>query len=234
MKKLWALGVALAATLALGAVVVATASGVEFLLAEWQVGGVNVAAELAVKVTGEFDLVDNKVPFIGEASVLCSAVFIGTITTNGSDLVNEFLDLTELIMAGNGLGTTALSCTNIANCVEPLVWALNLPWLTTAELMEDMGSLFVELFTEGGAGNPGWEVECMGMGGISDECNASLFIGEASNIVGMAVEVTFSRAFNELSGIGLATCSQGGAGSGIIAGSLRVTSAEGVVSVTST
>jgi hypothetical protein len=232
--------ISLVAVFAFGVMVVASASAVEFLLAEWLFEGAAVTAELRVQVSAELELTNTKAFFGQGVTVLCSVNWDGAILSNGTfsdgeDLTNEALSLSAGQISG-ALTGAALTCLNILNCVEPLVWFVNLPWNTLLELMEDTASFFVDLITESSNEKPaGWHLECMGVGGISDECTASLFIGEIKNLA-MGEEIVFSRAFNELSGIGMGTCTMGGANSSLIVGNGMITdtSMAGTISASST
>lgn len=217
MKKLNVVFAALVAVFAFGALTVASASAVTFLLAEWLVKGVAVAAALPSESTGELILEDIKGGlFLEDAAVLCSGILVGTVEPASKDTITELLTLTL-----GGISTTPLSgeglvCSDDLNCPEPdRVWAEHLPWNTEVELAEEGGEIFwVDLLKTGGAGNPAWEVTCFG---IEDLCEATeaavqlLLSADAKTLLG-----EFSEGFRELMGAPTGTCERGGAGSGLV------------------
>ncbi len=220
MRKLQVLGVALIAVFAFGVIAVESASAAPtFLLAVWLVNKEELLAELLVEVDGELELEDTKVPLVGKASALCDGILDGWVGPNSLGYVSEVLTL-----GGGAVNTTALTapglkCTNVENCAEPTtVWAVNLGWETEVELMEDGGSIFfAELLTSlNGTKTVGWEVECSG---LTDTCTIAQGAAEIKlNAAGTAVIGAFSEAFTLLAGNMNATCSLGGAESGVVKG----------------
>src|SRR5258708_35871573 len=166
MKKLHIFNLALVAVFAFGALTVASASAVEFLLAEWLVNGSPVTTELATDSEGEL-LFEETVLGI-KIDALCSGILDGTIGANGADLITALLNL-----AGGEIPTTELvepgiACTNDLNCPEPLAWADKLPWESLLELMVDgTETFFVDLLI-----GAGYHIVCMGTG-TSDLCTAA-------------------------------------------------------------
>jgi hypothetical protein len=218
MKRFQLLGVALVAVFAFGALVVASASALPtFLLAEWLVGGNPITAELHVDIVGELLLEDEKALGLIKAKVLCSGLLEGSMGLTGEDLITKLFDL-----LGNEINKTALTeaglvCENQENCPEPLVWAINLPWNTLLELMEENNEVFfADLISSGGGGNPGWYVWCMGTNTV-DTCEAAEGVtkitAEAPNLDGM-----FEEAFTELAGLKLALCTLPNAETGVVEG----------------
>lgn len=205
-----------------------------FLLAGFLNSGGESLPESNINTSGELELEDNKVPLVGKADVLCSGVLHGLIL--GSTEPSHLEILSVLSLGGTAINTKALEeagleCTNIANCPTPLVWAVHLPWLLELELLEDdVLSIFVYLFLSSGAGNPGWEVNCMG-NGTSDECTEEEAVAEAKNVTGGEVEGTFSEAGTELDGEKPGTCTLGGAKSGEVLGT-GLTKLEGTGTLT--
>lgn len=236
MKRLKILGVALVAVFAVGIVAVESASAVEFLLAEWLLNGVPVEAELADDGSGEITLEDTKVPLLGRASVVCSHFRDGAYLGNGAGTTTELLTLAGELVNLTPLTELGLTCVNQLNCIEPLAWALHLPWNTLAELMEDpVGtSFFVELSLNSGFGNPGFEINCMGSGGITDECTSTELVDQLSNEA-FGVLGVFSLEFRLLVGAPAINCTQGGTEAGEVSGSEEDTPKEGgTVSISST
>lgn len=205
---------ALFAILALGAMAAASsASAVTFLLAEWLENGVGTTETMLVETSGSLELMDNNAPVTGGlTTVLCEGILDGFIGPNGAD------EITEILTTGGGaistieLSGSGLSCTAVAGtCGSPKVWAVNLPWLTLAELWEESTEHgFVDLIEpHTGGGNPGWYVECtiLGIKG-SDTCTTPQGASSLSN-EGEGVLGVFSEPFTELMGLKLATCSRG-------------------------
>jgi hypothetical protein len=216
MRKFRLLGLMLLAVFAFGAVAAMSASAVEFLLAEWLAAGVSVTGELLVQSPGEL-LLESSPPLIGKVDVLCSGILDGFLLENGEDLITEVLSLGG-VATGTPLTGTAIACTNVEKCPEPLVWPVHLPWLTLLELMEDPAgtSFFVVLILPDGAGNPGWEVECM-IGGASEECTSPEGVFEVMNETTTSTAL-FSEAITELAGLKLANCTVAGNEKGIVEG----------------
>ncbi len=216
MKKLQILGIALVAVFAFGALVAGSASAtVTTLLAEWLVNGVAIpeGTNLASESTGELELTDLKT-LLGESTVKCSGILIGTVGFDGADTVTEVLNLAKELI-GAPLTGTALSCTEVKVCEEALVWPVNLPWSTLLELVEEEGSVFfgVLLYAHAGGGNPGWEVECMKtITKPVDECTGEGII--ELGLEGTTLTASFNEPFRELVGVPLATCTQSKEASG--------------------
>jgi hypothetical protein len=216
MKKLNILGIVLVAIFAMSMVVVATATAVEFLLALWLVGGVNVAANLAVDSEGELELEDTKTP-LGKVKVLCSGILDGTVGPESKDEITKLLTLGTLHteIPTTVLTEPGLACTDQSGglCGEPLVWAELLPWDTEVELMIDSPeTFFVDLILNGG-----YYLICMSSG-IEDLCTALEVAVKLTNEAGGIVDNEFSDAFQELAGLKLGSCSLGGLESAVTTG----------------
>lgn len=210
MRKIYILGLTLFAALGFSAVAVASASAVEFLLAEWLIGGNPVAASTSSEAIGELLLEDLKTA-IGAIGVLCVGSLDGTVNADGEDTITQALNAAKELI-GAPLTGLALECVEEkGSCPSPLVWAENLPWNTLAELMVDgTEEFFVDLLLKGTGvtGNPAWEVECMGAIATSDLCEAAPEgISKLTNLTA-DVGAKFEEAFTELAGIKLATCTR--------------------------
>jgi hypothetical protein len=208
MRKFYMIGLALCAVLGFSVAAAASASAVEFLLAEWLVNGSPITTSQNTNTEGELLLEDEKATLGLKAMVLCSGVLHGTIGPNGEDTITGVLSLTGVEISATQLSGEALSCEGQENCVEPLVWAAHLPWNTLLELMvEGTETFFVDLILNSGAGEPGWEVECMGtLGKPTDECKAPEGVTNVETVAeGLMGE--FSDAFTVLAGLKLANCS---------------------------
>jgi hypothetical protein len=194
------------------------------LLAEWLVDAKEIAAELATEATGELLLEDTNAA-LGASDVLCSVTLDGTIGPDGLGVISEVLTLGGEDVSLAVLSGANITCAEQSVCVEPLVWAVNLPWNTLLELAETTRAIWVDLISAAGKGNPGWYMECMGLVGLTDECTAEGAsetgegVFEPVNLGGGRVEATFSEALTELLALKLAECTQGGKETGVVEGS---------------
>ncbi len=230
------------AVFALGALVVASGSAATTLLAEWLIGNTAIVEENVESSAIELLLEDTKAGLFGEKSdVLCSGILDGTIGLNGTDLTTKLLSLGGTVETGTALSGQALEgCVSDALCEngnpdDIKVWALNLPWLTTVELMIiGTETFFVDLIAPDGAGNPGWYVECL-VGGlfVQDDCTAAEGIVKLTNEANGTVDAMFEEAFTELAGLELGTCEKGGAKTGVVEGLGTISVAGGGLSVSS-
>ena len=215
MRKFHVLGLALVAVCAFGVLSAAGASALTFLLAEWLSSG-NPITTLLSETTGELALTET---LDGIAiNALCSGILDGFIGPNGADEITELLTLAGVAVSLTGLTGTAITCTNSANCGEPLAWALNLPWLSLLVLMEDGTETFFAdlLVSEKTGGTVAYEVECMSLG-IADTCAVSEAASKVENIT-EGVNTEFADAFTTLAGLKLANCEIAGTEAGVVEG----------------
>lgn len=153
MRKIYVLGLALLSVFALS---VASASANEPAL--WLVKGAEFTGELAVDIEGLLEL-ENLSRGI---TIDCEGVLVGTITGGSSDgSITEVLDLAEKVVNS----ANPLACATVSGaCEAPLVFAENLPWLTTLELMTTPSELFLVLLSSssGNAGTqPAYAIDCL-------------------------------------------------------------------------
>lgn len=226
MKRIHVLALALLALFAVSMVAVAAASAVEFLLARWLEGAVNVTATLLVETEGELELVARNGGGLGvTAKALCSGILDGWVGPESLDFTSELLTLTGTVVSATPLtGSPFLACTNEGNCEKPEVWAAKLGWETEAELMVDSTeTFFVDLILNGG-----WYTTCTVLGvKVSEECTAPETAVKLTNEAGGTVDGEFSDAFQELAGLKLGNCTLGGSESAEVNG-LGVTLESGV------
>jgi hypothetical protein len=226
MNRFHVFGVALLALLAFGVLTAVSASAAApvFLLAEWLVGGVAVAAELETKTTGELTLKDSGL----KSAVLCSMIVDGWVGPNSLGSISEVLTLAGGLTSAP-LGSVPIICAVVEGCsttaAAPEAWAVNLPWETELELMEQNGEIFFAglITSPNGTKTVGWSVQCTILGIKSeDECTAATgvteFTEEGANIV-----ASFSPAFNALAEVKLPNCTLGGNERGEVTGSGIVT-----------
>lgn len=199
MRKIQIVGLALVAVLAFSVVAASYASA-----AEWLVKGLAVVGEPEVETKGALKLIHLAGGFLEpEAVVECTGVFVGKInaTTDGS---------VTAVLNGSNEAITALTkplvCKGVTTCENPspedaLVVPLHLPWLTTLSLMEVGGkNIYLVLFSSGGTGLPGYEINCLALG-MEHEVVCE---GETSAVVelkGTALEGTFSKTELESEGL---------------------------------
>ncbi len=219
MRKIQPLSVALVAVFAVGMFSAASASAaVTTLLAEWLVNGTAVteAQSFNSETVGTLLFEDTKTP-LGASDIICSYKFLGTIGFDGLDVISEILTLTGLAISKVGLSGEALACETVSVCEEALIWVINLPWNTLLVLIEDgTEKFFADYIENSGAGNPGWEVECMKtILKPVDECTTAQGVTKLS-LDGPLLLGGFSEAFTELAGLKLISCSLGGAETGVL------------------
>jgi hypothetical protein len=228
MSRFRIFGVALVAVFALSVVVAATASALEFLLAVWLLAGVAVTTPVLVDGAGDVILLSLKGGGLNlVVEILCEGILDGFVETEGLGLITELLDTEELSISSVPLVESALICTNLKNCAEPLVWADNLPVVTEVYLMIDEGvAYFIGLGFEGG-----FYISCMALG-ISELCEAAESAVELTNSeLEGSVDATTSDAFQLLAGLKLGTCTLGGVETAELEGLATILDLEGVGSL---
>jgi hypothetical protein len=234
MKKMQVFTVACLALFAFS-VVVASASAVTFLLAEWLINNAPVTGILLVESTGELELIGLNGAGIGiKSAVLCSGTFDGWIGEDGLDWNTELLNLSKEAISSTELSGLALTCTNIKECTTPTVWPDGIapPGMETlAVLIEETGFTgFADLLF-----NAGWYVECTSiLGKISELCSAAETAVQLTNEANGTVNAEFSDAFQLLAGLTLATCTAGGAETGEVNGLGIITPDAGTLEISST
>src|ERR1700704_3680077 len=126
MKRYKIYGIALVVVSGLSVLIVsAPAAAIEFLLAEWLAAGARITIfAQASDVEEELNLISNNGGGLGvKSQVLCSGIFDGTTGSEYEGKLGELLSLSGIAISMTALVGTALSCTNEANCTEPLVTA---------------------------------------------------------------------------------------------------------------
>ena len=222
MRKFHVLGLALVAVCAFGVLSAAGALALTFLLAEWLSSGNPITTTLLSETTGELAFTET---LDGIAiNALCSGILDGFVGPNGADEITEALTLAGAAVSLTGLTGTAITCTNSANCGEPLFWYLNLPWLSLLVLMEDgTETFFADLRTsEKTSGTVAFEYECMSLG-IADACSVTEAASKVENIT-EGINSEFTDAFTTLVGLKLANCEIAGTEEGVVEGLSLITS----------
>lgn len=216
---------------------------VTFSLAEWLVAAGAVTTTLLVESSGLLTLEDKKGPLGVRGAVLCSGILDGTIGPNGEDEITELLRLDGVTAVSlTALSGNALLCDGQAGCNTGTgnaeVWAVNLPWLTSVERVEEASPTLFQGFVDlilphTGGGEPGWYTFCpTALGNQEDECKAPEAAAEKSNITGGGVLDVFAEVFTLLVGAELAKCSASAeAHSGNVEGTGETISLEGALSV---
>jgi hypothetical protein len=178
MKKMQILVVGCLALLAFS-VVVASASAVTFLLAEWLINNAPVTGILLVETSGEVELASLNGGGLGvKSEILCSGIGVGWIGEDGLSFGSELLNLSKELISNAELVGLALTCSNIKECVNPTVWPDGVPGEGLAVLIEETG--FVGF--AGLAFNVGYYVECTSIiGKISELCSATEGVVELTN-----------------------------------------------------
>jgi hypothetical protein len=213
-----ALGAVLISVFACGVFAITASAAPVFLLAEWLLNGKTVLTELSVEIEGELELTDNKVPLIGSATILCSGKFTGWVGPNSLARISEFLTLSGVAVTGDLTGEPD-TCTAVKGCetsTSPLIWVFGFPKEVEVELMEVNSEVF---FVSMVHGEVGWHISNCLVLGVSQEdlCTSEEFIASPSRgriqLVLLILELIVL-----LSGLKLATCTQGGNESGVIEG----------------
>ncbi len=217
---------------------------VVFLLAEWLVSGVAVTTTLLVTSTSSGLLLeDQKGPLGVKGMVLCSAILDGTIGPNGEDEITELLTLAGMAVSLEALKGTALLCNGQEGCntgtENAEIWAVNLPWLTLLELVEEAGPTLFQGFADlilphTGGGNIIWYIFCpTALGNQEDQCGAPEQAAQKTNVAGGVLD-TFSEPFTLLVGAPLGKCTASSeAETGIVEETGETVSSEGILSVSS-
>jgi hypothetical protein len=214
MLRIQIIGLAIMAALAMSAVAAGSASAEHI----WLLNGKLIAKPVKIHSVGLLLLEDSGISSIegGPVKIHCRGFDAGTVGPNGLDLIQsitlELLGTKDLIhcsydKAGGCSGTTALAL------------ALHLPWHTSLYLE---GTEVRDMIVSSGAGEPGWNVTCTNVlgGTTEDECLAPLGSTGLANILTAAMGVT--ATFDAKSPN--ANCTIGGAGKGIVRGSVTLES----------
>jgi len=160
---------AVLAMLAFGALLAATASAEETLLALWLINNNPVTTLTSVETKGSFLLEDTKT-IAGAAAFLCTSTFDGSVGENGESETTQILNakgekvgapLVQPALLGTGAGS---ECVRVSTCAEgsaesPIeVWLVGLPWHSTL-FLDAVSGKFLVLFT--GTNEMGYELICL-------------------------------------------------------------------------
>jgi len=206
IRKISVVGLALVAVCAMGA------SSAFALESVWLVATAKPTAQVAVD--SETTLIANGGGLLLEdmkGGILLEAV---DILCDGTDTGFVGPDSTMSSLASENLleTVTVNHCETMSGtCPEPKVEAINLPWLSTVELIGT--AFYVNLVTEkSGATTVGYKVTCSI---ISDNCEAPLGRALLENLTNGTVAAIFNPTdVNQPP----ATCSRGGAEQGLVEG----------------
>lgn len=158
---------------------------------------------------GTLELKDTKTT-LGESAVVCGGTDNGWIGVLNKDFITS-------------ISVKASNCKAVKVCenVEGIE-ARNLPWQT--ELFETEGKVR-DAIRNSGAGNPGWKVTCKApiIGSTTDECTSNEGNTAIEELSGnLSLDFRFQGEKS-----GKATCSKGGAGSGLVEGTVLGRTCEG-------
>jgi hypothetical protein len=226
MRKIQLLGLAVFAVFAFSAV--AEASSAFALESMWLVKGAAALTKLLADSEGELQLTDLKTPIFGEASILCSFLkegFVGGDASGANPKWDEITSITGLNAATEPLW---IKCTFVVRggcetTTPPEIMPVNLPWLTELLLtLEGTEEVYLDDLI-GTGGNTGWVSRCLVLGAnTEDECTSATRSANIDNTAESDVKALFSETIG-----GLASCSQGGAESGIVTGEMLILLANG-------
>lgn len=214
MKTLKAMGCALGATLALGALAAASASAEPI---EWLKNGASLTSPAATETSGELEITDTKTS-LGEASILCSVDYAGNVAGPGAT-EGELTKLLNLSNEETGeLGGLGIKCLGVKICEAEGAeeWAVLLPW--GRHMLLKMTTWLQHIL------RPGTMFKCLVLGvTVEDECTDAPaeedITDVVTNVMG-GVEDTYSKAISEEEGAQLGSCTLGGAKSEVITGKL--------------
>jgi len=204
MTRIKLIGLTLIATLAIAAVVSASASALQWLLS-----GKPITSRVAVTGSGKLLLADTKA-IGGESAIVCEGTAKGFAGPAAKSEVTELKASKCSFQAEKNSSCEASS--------EPTASALNLPWLS---LLLSFEGFTRTSFTAPGGKVPGWKLECQvaGIFKVSDECTATSAFPEVVNLAaGVGILVL---------GTGDANCSNGGDGAGTALGTILAESPKG-------
>ncbi|HEY2632519.1 MAG TPA: hypothetical protein VGI26_09095 [Solirubrobacteraceae bacterium] len=173
---------------------------------EWLVKGAPVASNVAVKAksVGDLTLEDTKVLGVVSA-VECKITGEGTVGPGGKDKISTLTTSECKIVKG--------PCTSILKAV-----AVHLPWNTQ---LEEVEGKIRDKVSSGGSGAPGWEVECnSALGKVTDTCTVEN--STAVENVTEGVKLTWDSKSAH------GSCTIGGAGAGVVKGTLLAEDTEGL------
>jgi hypothetical protein len=218
MRKIQILCMAILAVLALGAVVVSSASA-----AEWETGGKGVKEGEVPTANSHGALVlHHEGGTFGNTEIECTGLFDGTVGPNGTDLIRLALSL-----SGSSTENDLIKCTNIKAPCEgggPTVHVENLPWETQLLVV---GTTVFDDFMEDKApnnkGEPAYDVLCKVLlqevlllcSGLvkakwdGNLTNGALFLWEKANTLsascsdGGTAWITTGKVTNEVLGYGI-------------------------------
>jgi hypothetical protein len=196
MKKLHLIGLALVAVFAFSALSVTSAFALE---STWLVKAAKPAAQVAVDSSGKLLLEDTKGGIFGEAvAVECEGTDSGFVGPGPQDLL-------ETVTVGK--------CTTQSGiCGEPSASAVNLPWLTSIELIG--AKFYDDIVTEKAEKTTvGYNVICNKI--VEDTCEVALARAELTNNETGTVNAIFSGTDANQP---VATCSRSKAATGLVFG----------------
>jgi hypothetical protein len=225
MKKIYLIGSAALAVIALSAIMATSASA----LSQWLISGATVLTLTSVDVEGALTLT-TLVLGIDVALVECAATIDGTVGPAGENEETELLNAAGELISKTPLSGLPLSCTPLGGeCPTTGIaelWPLNLPWLSQIELMAQ-GTLewLVHLFGNGTA-EPGYEVVCLRSDGTvnSENTCTGLSSGALEMMAGPDPLIIYSAAEETEK----ANCTVTGVGSGDLEGTGLLATLDGL------
>jgi hypothetical protein len=194
--------------LAMSAVAAGSASAAH----EWLISGSPITTAKKIHSLGLLLLEDSKATG-GAVQIHCHGFDAGTVGPGALDLIESIT--TELLKGSDKIPCSFDKAGACKSNVTPTALALHLPWHTKIILH---GTEVRDLILSAGNGEPGWNVTCTNIlgGTTEDECLAPEGSTALKNILtaAMGVEATFDAGTQK------AKCSVGGAGAGIVSGTV--------------
>jgi hypothetical protein len=205
MSRTRALGLAVVAVFASGALAAASASAAnnweeEVSAGKWEV----IKVAKTAKAKGTLKLKDTKTA-LGETEVECEGAGKGTVGPNGKDTLTE-------IAATKCIPKKVCTSEVTAEAINIAPKTLGAEWQTALEELE--GEIRDKITTTSGTKEVGWIVQCKAgnFGKVIDECKQPSTTTKVINEANGTVKVEFDKKSPK------SNCTKGGSGSGEILG----------------
>lgn len=198
--KVW--GLALSAMLLISGLAVTNASAAP----QWTLNGAAIGSAVSTTGSGTLELTDENGFFGSTVTVKCTLTLTGTAGPGAADTISTF---------------AISSCITVSGvCGSPTAGAANLPWKT--ELATINGVVRDKILADGN-GSPGFWVSCIVFSNtVKDTCTSER-LQPAVTLNTSPVPLVFDA------GSGTLDCTDGGAGSGHIRGTIALRSSAGTL-----
>lgn len=205
MKKIHAIVLLLFGVLVLGAITAASSFAEEETTAQWLANNAAIPAARASTTSIEL-LIEETIPLIGKAAVLCGMLLDGTVGPGMEGSITSVLNLSGEAISelATGLGLVCEAKETCAAGPDVEFRPKNLPWDTLVDLMMPAGT-FLNIL------HPAFKVTCLIGGGAEEDSCEGLTSAELKNVAA-GVETIFSAGV----GTEKLECDLGGENTGTI------------------